>query len=274
MSEQTIYKFEKFIQPQFPIYTSVQSGREILIKPHYHSAGEILLVQNGTIRLLTGTAYHTFSKGDIIFLPPSVIHEASSLTPDAAILGIVYEFSLIDLADLHLNFQQLFSRQKRSYYLISSDAPDYEELCSHIDSIRKSYGNFSPGNRLKIVSHLLLIMEILIRSFSLDENSEKYRKLQPVLDYIEEHYQEKIQLSELSRLIPVCNDRLIRLFREVTGQTPIAYITYLRIEAAIKLLSQSELSTAEIAERTGFKSDTYMIRVFKQKLNVTPGKYR
>ena len=31
---------------------------------------------------------------------------------------------------------------------------------------------------------------------------------------------------------------------------------------------------AEIAEQTGFGSDTYMMRVFKQRLNKTPGKYR
>ena len=30
----------------------------------------------------------------------------------------------------------------------------------------------------------------------------------------------------------------------------------------------------EVAEQTGFGSDTYMTRVFKQKMNTTPGKYR
>ena len=48
----------------------------------------------------------------------------------------------------------------------------------------------------------------------------------------------------------------------------------LRIEAAIKLLSSTDLSIADIAYQTGFGSATYMTRVFKKKLNTTPGKYR
>ena len=72
----------------------------------------------------------------------------------------------------------------------------------------------------------------------------------------------------------VCNDRLIRLFREVVGDTPVEYIMSLQIEAGIKLLSSTDMSIAEIAEKTGFSSDTYMTRVYRQKLNTTPGMYR
>ena len=37
---------------------------------------------------------------------------------------------------------------------------------------------------------------------------------------------------------------------------------------------EDNLSIAEIAEKTGFGSATYMTRVFKQKLGITPGKYK
>ena len=99
-------------------------------------------------------------------------------------------------------------------------------------------------------------------------------KLLPVLDYLKTHYAQKIQLSELSSLIHVCDDRLIRLFKEVTGETPVAWLTNLRMEACIKLLATTDDTIAAIAEQTGFGSDTYMTRVFKQKLGTTPGRYR
>ena len=119
-------------------------------------------------------------------------------------------------------------------------------------------------------------MSELIQSFQLEisVHDKCYRKLRLVLDYVEQHFAEKIQISELSEIIHVCDDRLIRLFKEVTGVTPIEYIMNLRMEAAIKLLSATELSVADIADQTGFGSATYMTRVFKQKLNTTPGKYR
>ena len=272
----TEYKFEKFIQPQFPIYASKQSGREVLVKPHYHASGEIIQVLEGRIKLLLGATYLECSKGDIIFIPPSEVHEVFSLTEDAAIQGVVYEFSLVNIPDLQLDFIELFNRSQRLQYVITGEDENHEEMCTYIANIMSVYGSFSAGSRIQIVSNLLLIMGLLIRTFSLEVSThdKNYRKLRPVLKYIEEHYAEKIQISQLSEIVHVCDDRLIRLFKEVTGETPVEYIKNLRIESAVKLLSAGELSIAEIAEQTGFGSDTYMTRVFKQKLNSTPGKYR
>ena len=95
-----------------------------------------------------------------------------------------------------------------------------------------------------------------------------------MLAHIDEHYMDKIQISQLSDIIHVCDDRLIRLFKEVTGETPVEYVMNLRIEQGIKLLTSTDLPITEVAERTGFGSDTYMTRIFKKKLNTTPGKYR
>lgn len=273
---QAEYKFEKFIQPQFPIYASKQFGREVLVKTHHHVAGEIMQVTQGRIRLLTGTTFLECEEGDIMFIPPNQVHEVYSLTDDAAIRGVVFEFSLIQVGDLLLNFFELFHRSQSLHYVIRKGGDGHKEMEHYIEEISDAYGNFSAGSRIRIVSNLLLFMGELIRIFSLEVSThdKNYRKLKPVISYIEEHFAEKIQISKLSEQIHVCDDRLIRLFKEVTGETPIEYIMNLRIEAAIKYLTAGEMSIAEIADRTGFGSDTYMTRVFKQKLNTTPGKYR
>lgn len=272
----TEYKYVKFIQPQFPIYASSQSGREVLVKNHHHTSAEIMQVTEGRIKLLMGTTYVECEKGDIIFIPPSVVHEAASLTEDAAIQGIVYEFSLVNVTGLQLDFSELFHRSQCMQYIVSNSDDGHEELCLYIRNILAVYESFSAGSKIQIVSNLLLIMSRLIQLFALEVSThdKNYRKLRSVLSYIESHYAEKIQISELSEIIHVCDDRLIRLFKEVTGETPIEYIMNLRIEAGIKLLSSTDLSIADIADQTGFGSATYMTRVFKQKLNTTPGKYR
>ena len=270
------YKYERFIQPQFPIYASEQFGREVLVKTHHHGAGEIMQVTQGMIKVLIGTTFLECSKGDIVFMPPNQVHEVFSLTEDAAIRGVVFEFSLIEVGDLRLDFFELFHRSQRMHYVIKPQDEGYEEMNLRIEEVHETYGNFSATGRIRIVSSLLLFMGQLIQMFSLEVSThdKNYKKLKPVISYIEEHFAEKIQISKLSELIHVCDDRLIRLFKEVTGETPIEYIMNLRIEAAIKYLTSGDLSIAEIADRTGFGSDTYMTRVFKQKLNTTPGKYR
>ena len=274
---QAEYKLERFTEPDFPVYASVQSGREELVKIHYHvSSAELMQVLEGKIRLLVGTTYCECSKGDIIFIPPSVVHQVTSLTEDATIRGISYELSLLKIEGLKMDFSELFHRSQSLQYIVTSEAKEHGVLCAYISNIFASYGNFSTVHKIQILSNLLLVMSRLIGMFQLEisTHDKNYKKLKPVLSYVEQNYMEKIQVSQLGKIIHVCDDRLIRLFKEVTGETPIEYIMNLRVEAAIKMLSSTDFSVADIADRTGFGSDTYMTRVFKQRLNTTPGKYR
>ena len=270
------YKIEKYQHPSFPIYASRQSGRETLVYNHYHSSVEMMKVLEGKINLQIGTNYYECNKGDIVFILPSMLHGVSSLTEDAMIQGVVFETSLVNIPILQFDFSEMFHRNQRIQYIINEKDDIYEELCFNIVKLLEVYGTFNANARIQIVSRLLLCMGLLIQKFSLEISihDKNYRKLLPILQYIDKHYTEKIQIAELSKIIHVCDDRMIRLFKEVTGETPVEYILNLRVEHALKLLMEDNLSIAEIAEKTGFGSATYMTRVFKQKLGITPGKYK
>ena len=236
----------------------------------------MMKVLEGKINLQIGTNYYECNKGDIVFILPSMLHGVSSLTEDAMIQGVVFETSLVNIPILQFDFSEMFHRNQRIQYIINEKDDIYEELCFNIDKILEVYGTFNANARIQIVSRLLLCMGLLIQKFSLEISihDKNYRKLLPILQYIDKHYTEKIQIAELSKIIHVCDDRMIRLFKEVTGETPVEYILNLRVEHALKLLMEDNLSIAEIAEKTGFGSATYMTRVFKQKLGITPGKYK
>jgi LacI family transcriptional regulator len=51
-------------------------------------------------------------------------------------------------------------------------------------------------------------------------------------------------------------------------------ILSVRLKRACELLAESDLSLADIAERTGFKHQEYLGAVFKARLHKTPGAYR
>ncbi len=270
------YKFERFSNPHFPIYLSAQSGHKTLVKIHYHTSAEFIQVMEGRVELFAGGARRECTKGDLIFIPPSAVHEMTSLTEDAAIRGVIYELPLADIAGMQQHFSALFSHSQRAQYIISDQEEGHAELCACIDLIHLHYPGTSIPGRMRIAAALLQMEALLIQRFALEETAadSRYQKLTPVLAYLGEHYAEKIRISDLSRIIHVCDDRLIRLFREVTGETPVSYLTNLRIEACLRQLAGTDDSLAAIAEKTGFGSDTYMTRVFKQKLGATPGQYR
>ena len=146
------YKYERFSQPQFPIYISSQYGRRELVKIHYHVAAEINWVRSGRIQLLIGNTYRECEKGDIIFIPPSVVHGATSLTEDARIQGITFKFSLLDIPDLHINLSELFRRSQRLQYIVSLGDKGYGEISDCLRNINDSHDNFTTCSKIQIIS--------------------------------------------------------------------------------------------------------------------------
>ena len=65
-----------------------------------------------------------------------------------------------------------------------------------------------------------------------------------------------------------------RLFKKHTMKTILDYITEVRMQEARELLSETELSVGEVAERAGFANSPYFYKVFKKTHGITPAEYR
>ncbi len=92
--------------------------------------------------------------------------------------------------------------------------------------------------------------------------------------YIEEHAFEKLRVAEVAAAASLSESRALHLFREVTGQSIVDYLTEVRLSAAIDQLKYTNATLEEIAESTGFGTYTYFHRVFKRKIGEAPGGYR
>ncbi len=274
--ETPLYHFEQFMEPDFPICTSDPPYKKLFVHSHFHKAAELNMITSGQAQVIVGSKQFHCRKGDIIFIPPYTVHQIISITEDVRLRGIIFEFSIIEAAHISIDYEKLFTRYLKLHPIILPMHPCYKQLKEYIEIILKTYDEPSAYQKMQLLSYLLLTTSCLMQHYSLLDNmtSKRYSRLLPVLQYVEEHYAEKIQLSELSNLIYICDDQLIRLFKEVTGEPPIRYIMNLRIEAAMRLLASTDLSTAAIAEQTGFGSANYLNRVFKQKLHMSPLVYR
>ena len=81
-------------------------------------------------------------------------------------------------------------------------------------------------------------------------------------------------MKELASLLGRPAARFLVDFKATTGQTPYQYVLSRRIARAQELLSAGEMPLAEVAYACGFASQSHMTDVFRQKLGVTPGRYR
>ena len=95
-----------------------------------------------------------------------------------------------------------------------------------------------------------------------------------LISTVEQRFREPWTLDQLARLAHLSRTSLLRIFRQATGQSPIDYLIGLRIEAAQRMLLQSNLSVTEIALDTGFADSNYFARQFRRVCGCTPSSFR
>ena len=268
------YKFENFIDRDFPVYSSTQSGKGQIVIPHYHNEAELILILSGNADVYIDTVKFECKQNDIIFIPSHCVHSLLSNSDDTAIIGVVFNLSLVDNAIFNIACEEIFNKDYIAEYVFNPHSTIHSFLSKSICNINMYYQETSL-KKLLIYSEIIKICHFLNEFYNCNqENSDSVSRISPVIEYIKSNYYKKIKLSELSSIIHICDNHLIRLFKSATNRTPINYINDIRMEQALKLLINSELSITEISYKVGFSSVNYMSNIFKTNLKISPNQYR
>jgi len=81
-------------------------------------------------------------------------------------------------------------------------------------------------------------------------------------------------VAELARMVGINTTKLKLGFRELFGETTQAHINRLRMEHALSLVENSDLTFAEIAYQVGYSHPANFTRAFRKHFGMTPGKVR
>lgn len=92
--------------------------------------------------------------------------------------------------------------------------------------------------------------------------------------YINRHYTHSFSIPALAEKCAMSETAYRKRFKEITGQSPVAYINNLKIEKACNLLLDGELNATDISDFLNFDSVSYFYRVFKAVKGVTPKSFK
>lgn len=93
-------------------------------------------------------------------------------------------------------------------------------------------------------------------------------------NFIQLNITEKISISTLASKVGYAENYLSKKFKREMGQKITEYISATKIDYAKNLLSTSELSIQEIAEKLSFGTQSYFCENFKKYVGVTAVEYR
>lgn len=107
-----------------------------------------------------------------------------------------------------------------------------------------------------------------------ESGEEDERTIVDIVRYMQEHMTEEVSLNILAEEFHLSAQYISQLFKNEIGVNFLAYLTNIRMEQAKKLLLSSQLSIAEISERSGYGDYRVFTKAFKKAEGVTPSQYR
>ena len=106
-----------------------------------------------------------------------------------------------------------------------------------------------------------------------DNTSANNFIVKQAINYMEQHYREKLQLTDVAEKVYVSHWHLSKLLNS-TGKSFSDLLNEIRIENAKELMEDSSLHIADISERVGFADTAHFSRVFKKYTGMSANEYR
>lgn len=164
------------------------------------------------------------------------------------------------------------------FQLSAAEAEAVQQACLRIPGCRFSTGttDISTGHFTRLWTQLqtdLLLTtneQPVVHTVVQDSNDT----FQQLLDEVRSNYAEELSLQKLAQKYNFSYSYCSELFKSMTGYNFSKYITNLRMNAAARLLLQTDKSTVDISYYVGYKNYHHFIKMFKTYFDTTPTEYR
>jgi transcriptional regulator GlxA family with amidase domain len=98
--------------------------------------------------------------------------------------------------------------------------------------------------------------------------------IEKIQRWCHDHLDGDLRVATLAKQAAMSTRNFVRTFHEDTGRTPAEFVESARLQAASRLLEDTDLTAKTIASACGFRSPANLRRVFMRRLAVSPAQYR
>lgn len=257
-----------YVDPSHPQYT---------MPFHWHMECEFIHIIKGSFPLSLGSETKQLQENECLFIPGGVIHGGS---PE----DCIYECLVFDLEHfLHSTSiskevtDRIINKSNR-YQYSNENNPQCNNIVIEMFKVMKEklpgYEYITTGLIWKFVGTIIQLH--LYKENEKDEikNDKRAEQMKNVLIRIKKDYASPITLNDLAGEAAMAPKYFCKIFRQVTGRTPIDYLNYYRIECACELLCNTNSSVTEIALSCGFNDLSYFVKQFRRHKNISAKEYR
>ena len=243
---------------------------------HSHPSLTVTTVLSGVLEAEIGSARLAADAGQSVFTNRLQTHSARgtrveflSIAVSAAAINAAAAGSGLVSSGADIAFRHVVARDKTIYDIACALAAEMETEEPGREAMLEALVSQMVITLLR--SHLLVRKTPLIE---LSRAGPVDRRLRRAIEFMHDNYSRELGIGEIAQAAYVSEYHFARLFKRITGITPHAYLSNLRLERARELLTTTTRPIAEVAGMVGYQSQSHFTKAFKAVTGLTPRGYR
>lgn len=247
---------------------------------HYHKQLELLLILDGELDVFIEEASFKLQAGDMLIIGSSELHRDHS---EAPLDYIVLQFDLEQFYDAStIPYMRYFSETQMplsmANYIFKENEEVNEQAKLYTKQILQEVSAKKTGYELAVNILIKQILLLLLRNDSrkllTQQDDFDHIRLRPVLDYIENHLTDRIQVEEVCKIANMSYYYFVKYFKKTIGLSFTEYVNYRKVKWAERILLTKDLSISEVGERIGMPNMAHFYKMFKKYNDCSPKQFQ
>lgn len=261
-----------------PVSMQVYNIHEYTLHCH-EDAIEIIFVLKGTVEVKASFEYFTLGEGDYVVVNREDSHKIWRQEKSDNMVAV-----------FHISLDYYRAYFPYVYYVLfaceSFDLARHKGQTMHLRQLllklMASILHEGETSGMRTADITTRLMQLLVKEYSLDQYYNRDEEVNPVkietyytiVRYINEKYQSKTILQDISSNEFYSKSYISHLFKEVSGASFQDILGYIRVFKAERLLLETEYSITMISSQCGFSDAKYFNGTFQKWFQMKPADYR
>jgi len=247
---------------------------------HYHKQVELLLILEGELDVYVDEESFHLTSGDLVLIGASELHSDRSHN---LLDYIVLQFDLEPFFDQStIPYMRYFSETQtplsKANYIFQENNTAKQQAVSYIHQLLHETTHKETGYELAVSVLVKQILLLLLRNDSrkvlIEQDNFERIRLKPVLDYIENHLTDHIQVEEVCKIANMSYYYFVKYFKKTIGLSFTEYVNYRKVKWAERILLTKDLSISEVGERIGMPNMAHFYKMFKKYNDCSPKQFQ